>query len=103
MSEAIETQVECPVVGCEGLAYEHENLDQSENIHRITGPEVDAAMTVDLVMAETYPRWVVDVYTWGSPEGTAPLEALSMAQALMSMSARCTGLNKSIGAIAVNS
>jgi hypothetical protein len=103
MSEAIEAQVECPVVGCEGLAYEHENLDQSENIHRITGPEIDAVMTVDLVMAETYPRWVVDVYTWGSPEGTAPLEALEMAQALTAMSARCTELNSAVDAILVNS
>jgi hypothetical protein len=100
MSERADTFIECPIADCEGLEYEHTDSDQRENIHRITGREIDATMTVDLVMvAETWPAWAVDVDTWHAMDATTPLEALDMAEALRTMAARCMQLNRVIESV----
>lgn len=87
--------IDCPVVHCEGLAFDHESEDPRQNLHRVTGPDLDAApMTINYVlMPNTWPRWVLDIDAWHQDGETTPAEASLMALYLSRAALRCADMN----------
>jgi hypothetical protein len=86
--------IDCPVVHCEGLAFDHEYDDPSKNLHRVTGPELDdVSLSIDYVMiATTWPRWALSVDAWHAPEETTPAEAALMALHLSRAALQCSDM-----------
>jgi hypothetical protein len=87
--------IDCPVVHCEGLAFDHESEDPRLNLHRLTGPVLETVpMTINYVMqSNTWPRWVIDVDAWHQEGETAPAEASLMALFLSRAALRCIDMN----------
>lgn len=88
--------IDCPVVHCEGLAFDHEYDDPSKNLHRVSGPELESVpMTIDYVMmATTWPRWAIDIDIFHQDGETTPAEASLMALYLSRAALLCNDMNE---------
>ena len=87
--------IDCPVLHCEGRPSDHLDADNSQNLHTVTGPELEAvSMSIDYVMmAASRGRWVLDVDTWHEMTETPPMAASLMALHLSHAAVRCIEMN----------
>ncbi|WP_151199525.1 hypothetical protein [Cryobacterium sp. LW097] len=88
--------IDCSVVHCEGLAFDHESDDPRLNLHRVSGPELESVpMTINYVMqSNTWPRWVIDVDAFHQDGETTPAEASLMALYLSRAALLCIDMNE---------
>jgi hypothetical protein len=92
--------IDCPVVHCEGLAFDHESDNASQNLHRVTGPELDSVpMTINYVMqVNTWPCWALDIDAYHQGGETTSAEAALMALHLSRAALQCADMNDAHGA-----
>ncbi|TFD85009.1 hypothetical protein E3T61_18490 [Cryobacterium lactosi] len=92
--------IDCPVAGCEGLAFDHESDDPSQNLHRSTGPELEGVpMRIDYVVsAASWPLWTIDLDTFHEVDDISPMQASLMALHLSRAALRCVDMNDAASA-----